>query len=103
MVDYFTIVIEQDLLIFGQDTRVIERGGGEVEGGGGSLALAKLQIPALVLARYPSFMPQPWVQLQTAYYVGRFYKATRVTPCILDAGIRTNSHYNQSHRVLVFS
>ena len=35
-----------------QDTRMIERGGGE-KGGGGSLALAKLQIAALVLVRYP--------------------------------------------------
>ena len=50
------------MLIFGQDTRVIERGGG------GSLALVKLQIPALVLARYPSFMPNinPECKLLTA-------------------------------------
>ena len=74
-------------------------------GWGGSLALAKLQIPALVLARYPSFVPNvnPECKLLTAYYVGRFYKATCVTPCILEVGVRTNSQYNQSHRVLVFS
>ena len=36
-------------------------------------------------------------------YVGRFYKATCVTPCILEVGVRSNSQYSQSHRVLVFS
>ena len=104
VVDSLIVVIEQDLLIFGQDTRVIEKGGREKGGGGGSLALAKLQIPALVLARYPSFMPKfnPKCKLLTGY-VGRFYKATCVTPCILEVGGRTNSQYNQSHRVLVFS
>ena len=68
------------------------------------MALAKLQIPVLVLARYPSFMPNvnPECKLLTAY-VGRFYKAMCVTPCILEVGVRTNSQYNQSHRVLVFS
>ena len=40
------IAVEQDL-----GTRVAERG--EERGGGGSLSLAKLQIPALVLARHP--------------------------------------------------
>ena len=39
------------LAALGQDTRVIESVE-ERRGGGGSLALAKLQIPALVLARY---------------------------------------------------
>ena len=83
---------------------MIERGG-ERRGGGESLALAKLQIPALVLARYPSFMPNvnPECKLLTAY-VGRFYKAACVTPCILEVGVRTNSEYNQitsSSRVLL--
>ena len=34
-----------------------DREGGGEEGGGWSLALAKLQVPALILARYPNFMP----------------------------------------------
>ena len=68
------------------------------------MALAKVQIPALVLARCPSFMPNgnPECKLLAAY-VGRSYKATCVTPCILEVGVSTNSQYNQSHRVLVFS
>ena len=68
------------------------------------MALVKVQLPALVLARYPSFMlnVNPECKLLTAY-VGRFYKATCVTPCILEVGVRTNLPYNQSHRVLVFS
>ena len=66
--------------------------------------LAKLQIPALVRARYPNFMPNlnPECKLLTAY-VGHFYKATGVTHCILGVGERTNPRRNQSHRVLVFS
>ena len=73
-------------------------------GGDGSLALPKLQIPAFVLAKYPSFMPNvnPECKLLTPY-VGRFYKATCVTPCILKVGVRTKSQYNHSHRVPVFS
>ena len=47
----FLIVIEQGLLIW-SGYKSDREGGGE-EGGSGSLALAKLQIPALVLARYP--------------------------------------------------
>ena len=82
---------------------MIERRGAD-EGGGGSLALAKLQVLARVLAGYSNFMPNvnPECKLLTAY-VGRFYNDTCVTPCILEVGVRTNSQYNQSHRVLVFS
>ena len=40
-------------------------------------------------------------RLLTAY-VGHFYKAMCVTHCILEVGVRINSRYNQSHRVLVF-
>ena len=63
---------------------------------GGDSHLDKLQIPALVLARYPSSMPNvnPESKL-LAVYVGRFYKATCVTTCILEVGARTNSQYSQ--------
>ena len=73
-------------------------------GGEGGLAPAKLQIPALVLTRYPSFMPNgnPECNLLTAY-VGPFNKITCVTPCIFEVGVRTNSQYNQLHRVFVSS
>ena len=55
------------------------------------MALAKLQIPALVLARYPSLMPNvnPECHLLTGY-AGRFYKATYVTPCLLEVEVRAN-------------
>ena len=45
----------------------------EREGGGGSLALAKIRILALVLARYPNSMPRvnPNRKLLTAY-IGHF-------------------------------
>ena len=65
---------------------MIERG--EERRGGGSLAQAKLQIPALVLARYPNFMlnVNPKCKLLTAY-VHHFYKATYMTCCILEVGV----------------
>ena len=52
------------------------------------MALAKHQIPALVQARYLSFRPNvnPECKLLTAY-VGPFYKAKCVAPCILEVGI----------------
>ena len=85
-----------------QDTRVIEMEG-ERKGGGG-LGSGQRQTSALVLARYPSFMPivNREYKLLTGY-VGRFYKTTCVTFCILEVGVRTNLQYYQSHRALVFS
>ena len=38
-----------------------------------------------------------------AAYVGHFCKATCVTHCILEAGVRNNPQHKQSHRVLVLS
>ena len=63
------------------------------------MALAKIQIPALVLARYPSFMPNVNLEckLLTAYYVGRFYKATCVTPCMLEVGVKGPTHNTTNH------
>ena len=70
----------------------IRKGGG----GGVSLSLAKLQVPAVVLARYPSFMPNVNPECKPlAAYVGRLYQATCVTPCILEVRVRMNSQYNQ--------
>ena len=42
----------------------------------------------------------PECKLLTAC-VGHFYKATCVTHCILEVGLRTNLQHSQSHRVLV--
>ena len=68
------------------------------------MALAKLPLLALVLARYPKLQAKhhSWVKLLTVY-VGHFYKATCVTHYILEVGVRASSQHSQSHRVLVFS
>ena len=51
-----------------------------------------------------SFMPNvsPECKLLTAY-VGHFYKATCVTHCVREVGVRTNSQHDESHRVLMLS
>ena len=71
---------------------MIERGE-ERRGGRGSLALAKLQKPALVLARYLKLHSKRQSRVQAAdclrrltAYVGHFYQVTCVTHCMLEVG-----------------
>ena len=69
-------------MVYSQDTRVVEREGGRR---GGGLALAKLPIPALALARYLSSMINVSLECKLLTgNVGRLYKATCLTPCILE-------------------
>ena len=73
-------------------------GGRGGRGGGGSLVLAKVQVPALVLARHTSVIPDvtPERKLLTAY-VGHFHKATCVTRRMLEVEVKTKPIHNQSY------